>query len=516
MSIYDPFRAKVKVVFFTAIASLVGLGIASALGGGGVSHAMPVIGTEPQIPIEAVQPALDLSDAFVNVAATVTPAVVRIEVRRRSPTPAPRRSDPFRPDQNPQARPDRISGGSGFIISDDGYILTNNHVVDDADQLTVFLQDRRSFTAEVVGRDPFTDVAVIKIDAPDLTKLNFGTSADLRVGEWIVAIGNPGFSGGSGPLDYTVTVGIVSALGRPLDLLQRGLRQDGVSQTISGYAIEDFIQTDAVINPGNSGGPMVNLRGQVVGINSAIASDTGYYQGYGFAIPIDLARRVMEDLVEFGRVHRARLGVGMKGIDDVSAEKYGLPSVAGVELTSITEGGPAEAQGLRVYDVIVSLDGQSIERSGQLQQAIALKRPGDRVSVGVYRDGRSITVDVRLDEANLQGPPEVVAVAAPVRDEVRMDDKLGLRIEDMDRTSAREYGFEEVDGVVITGVQINGPASRRRLGAGWKIRAINRESVDKKSDVEEIMDGVGRGEIVTLQLARFDGSQQIVHIPVAR
>jgi serine protease Do len=516
MSIYDPFRAKVKVAFFTATASLVGLGIASALGWGGISHAMPVIGTEPQIPIEAVQPALDLSDAFVNVASTVTPAVVRIEARRRSPAAAPRRPDPFRPDQNPQARPDRISGGSGFIISDDGYILTNNHVVDGADQLTVFLQDRRSFTAEVVGRDPFTDVAVIKIDAPGLTKLNFGTSADLRVGEWIVAIGNPGFSGGSGPLDYTVTVGIVSALGRPLDLLQRGLRQDGVSQRISGYAIEDFIQTDAVINPGNSGGPMVNLRGQVVGINSAIASDTGFYQGYGFAIPIDLAHRVMEDLVEYGRVRRARLGIGMNPIDDVSAEKYGLPSVAGVELHSITEGGPAEAQGLRVYDVIVSLDGESIERSGQLQQVIALKRPGDLVSVGLYRDGRRITVNVRLDEADLRGPPEVVAAAAPVRDEVRMDDKLGLRIENMDRASAREYGFEEVDGVVITGVQINGPASRRRLGPGGKILAINRESVDKKSDVEEIMDGVGRGEIVTLQLAWSDGRQQIVHIPVAR
>ena len=517
MSIYDPFRAKMKVALFTAAASLMGLGIASALGWGGVSYAMPVIGTEPQIPIQAVQPALDLSDAFVNVAQTVTPAVVRIEVRRqvrgRGITDLQRQ---LQPRTNPQARPDRISGGSGFIISEDGYILTNNHVVEDADLLTVFLQDRRSFTAEIVGRDPFTDVAVIKIDAPDLTKLNFGISADLRVGEWIVAIGNPGFGNGSDPLDYTVTVGIVSALGRPLQLLQRGLQEDVETRANAQWAIEAFIQTDAVINPGNSGGPMVNLRGQVVGINSAIASQSGYYQGYGFAIPIDLAHRVMEDLIEFGRVKRARLGVGMNAIDDVSAEKYGLPTVAGVEITTLTEGGPAEAQGLRVYDVVVTLDGQSIERSGQMQRVIALKRPGDRVSVGVYRDGRLMTVEVRLDEANLQGPPEVVAAAAPVRDEVRMDDKLGLRIENMDRASAREYGFEEVDGVVITGVQINGPASRRRLGPGWKILAINRESVDKKSDVEEIMDGVDRGEIVTLQLVWSDGRQQIVHIPVAR
>ena len=514
MSIYDPFRAKVKVAFYTAAASLMGLGIVSALGWGGVSHAMPVIGTEPQIPIEAVQPALDLSDAFVNVARTVTPAVVRIEARRRSG--APRRQGQLRPPQDPQARPDRVSGGSGFIISDDGYILTNNHVVDEADLLTVFLQDRRSFTAEVVGRDPFTDVAVIKIDAPGLTKLNFGTSADLRVGEWIVAIGNPGFSGGSEPLDYTVTVGIVSALGRPLDLLQRGLRQNSATAEVSGFAIEDFIQTDAVINPGNSGGPMVNLRGQVVGINSAIASENGYYQGYGFAIPIDLAHRVMEDLVEYGRVRRARLGVGMNEIDDVSAESYGLPSVAGVELWSLMEGGPAEAQGLRVYDVIVELDGQPIGRTGQLQQAIAMKRPGDVVSVGVYRDGRRVNVTVQLDEADLQGTREVVAAALPVPDPRRMNDKLGLRIEDMDRTSAREYGYEDVDGVVITDVVINGPAARRGLTVGWRILEINQESVENQSDVEEIMEDVDPGEIVSLHVTSPGDARRTYHVRIAR
>ena len=517
MSIYDPFRAKMKVALFTAAASLMGLGIASALGWGGVSYAMPVIGTEPQIPIQAVQPALDLSDAFVNVAQTVTPAVVRIEVRRqvrgRGITDLQRQ---LQPRTNPQARPDRISGGSGFIISEDGYILTNNHVVEDADLLTVFLQDRRSFTAEIVGRDPFTDVAVIKIDAPDLTKLNFGISADLRVGEWIVAIGNPGFGNGSDPLDYTVTVGIVSALGRPLQLLQRGLQEDVETRANAQWAIEAFIQTDAVINPGNSGGPMVNLRGQVVGINSAIASPTGYYQGYGFAIPIDLAHRVMEDLIEYGRVRRARLGVQMEAIDAVSAESYGLPAVAGVELTSIIEGGPAELQGLRLYDVIVELDGQAIGRTGDLQQAIAMKRPGERVSVGVYRDGRRVTVNVRLDEVSLQGPPTVVPVTAPVRAEVRMDEKLGLRIEDMDRVSASEFGFDEVDGVLITDVQVNGPAARREISAGWKILAINRLPVETQSDVERIMAGVRRGDVVTLHVASPSDFRRIYHVRAAR
>ena len=516
MSIYDPFRAKVKVAFFTAAAALMGLGIASALGWSGGSYAMPLIGTEPQIPVEAVQPALDLSDAFVNVAETVTPAVVRIEARRQARGTATQRSRLFQPEQNPQARPDRITGGSGFIISEDGYILTNNHVVDDADALTVFLQDRRSFPAEIVGRDPFTDVAVIKIDAPDLTKLNFGTSADLRVGEWIVAIGNPGFSGGSDPLDYTVTVGIVSALGRPLGLLGRGLQEDAETRANAQWAIEDFIQTDAVINPGNSGGPMVNLRGQVVGINSAIASPTGFYQGYGFAIPIDLAHRVMEDLVEYGRVRRARLGVAMGPIDNVSAESYGLPTVAGVELRSVIEGGPAEAHGLRAYDVIVEIDDQPIVYMGQLQQAIAMKRPRDRVRVGIYRDGEPMTVTVRLDEVSLQGPPEVLVTRATVREEVRMDDKLGLRIEDMDRESALEYGYEDVDGVVITDVQVNGPASRREIVAGWKILEINQERVRRRSDVESIMEDMRPGEIVMLAVTEPSGIRRIFHIRVAR
>ena len=513
---YDPFRAKVKVALYTAAAALMGLGIASTLGWGGVSYSMPVIGSEPQIPTEAVQPALDLSDAFVNVAEIVTPAVVRIEARRQAPSPSPQALRLGVPNQNPQDRPDRVSGGSGFIISDDGYILTNNHVVDDADQLTVFLQDRRFFEAEVVGRDPFTDVAVIKIDAENLTKLNLGTSAELRVGEWIMAIGNPGFSGGREPLDYTVTVGIVSALGRPLDLLRRGLQENAETSVNAGFAIEDFIQTDAVINPGNSGGPMVNLRGQVVGINSAIASQTGYYQGYGFAIPIDLAFRVTEDLIQYGRVRRAWLGVVMRQIDQISAESYGLPSVSGIELTAIVEGGPSEAQGLRLYDVIVEIDGQPIARVGQMQQTIAMKHPDDRISLGVYRDGAPLTVNIRLGEAPLQARPVAMASAAPVREEERMDEKLGLRIEEMDRTSARDFGYDEVDGVLITDVEVNGPAARRGVVPGWKIVELNREAVEDMSDVRRIMAGVNPGEIVTLLLATPNDNRQITHVRVPR
>ncbi|MCH7892504.1 MAG: PDZ domain-containing protein, partial [Gemmatimonadetes bacterium] len=195
---------------------------------------------------------------------------------------------------------------------------------------------------------------------------------------------------------------------------------------------------------------------------------------------------------------------------------YGLPSVAVVGLWSLMEGGPAEAQGLRVYDVIVELDGQPIERSGQLQQAIAMKRPGDRVSVGVYRDGRRVNVTVQLDEADLQGTREVVAATLPVPDPRRMNDKLGLRIEDMDRTSAREYGYEEVDGVVITDVVVNGPAARRGVAPGWKILEINREPVRRRSDVDRIMANVDPGGIVTLHVAAPNDNRQIFHIRVSR
>jgi len=511
---YDPLRAKMRVTLYSLLACLLGVGIAAGLGWTGTSHVMPVIDTEAQIPAQAVQPALDLSDAFVKVSETVTPAVVRIEARRQRPgaSSARSRNRLFGPDDNPGQTPDRVAGGSGFIISDDGYILTNNHVVADANSLTVFLQDRRSFPATVVGRDPFTDVAVIKIDAPNLRKLSFGSSSELRVGEWIVAIGNPGFGGTSRPLDYTVTVGIVSAIGRPLQLLQRELAQDEETRNNQGFAIEDFIQTDAVINPGNSGGPMVNLRGQVVGINSAIASRTGFYQGYGFAIPIDLAHRVMEDLIEYGRVRRAWLGVAMRPIDQISAEAYGLPTVTGVELTLITDGGPAQAQGLRVYDVLVEVDEQPIGRVGQLQQTIAMRRPGDRIDVKVYRDGRPLTVEIRLGEAPLQREP-VVAVTEPAREE-RMDDKLGLRIEDMTRQNAAEFGYDDIEGPVITDVQVNGPAARRGLTPGWRVLEINRQVVEDAGDVRRIMSRVGRGDIVTLHLAAPNATRQIVHVKV--
>tara|TARA_B110001454_G_scaffold218727_1_gene247628 strand:+ start:1523 stop:3076 length:1554 start_codon:yes stop_codon:yes gene_type:complete len=515
---YDPLRKKLKIALITVFSCLSGLGIASGIGWTTAPRNALVTSSEAQIPNQAIQPALDLSDAFVNVAETVTPAVVRIEARKQRASRGNQNVNPFsnpflRREGNPQPQPDQVAGGSGFIVSDDGYILTNNHVVTDATSLTVFLQDRRSFTATLVGQDPFTDVAVIKIEAENLTKLHFGNSDKLRVGEWIVAIGNPGFGGTSSPLDYTVTVGIVSAMGRPLQLLQRELAQDEETAINRGFAIEDFIQTDAVINPGNSGGPMVNLKGQVVGINSAIASRTGFYQGYGFAIPIDLARRVMEDLVDYGAVRRAWLGVAMRPIDALSAETYGLPSVSGVELTLITENGPAEDYGLQIYDVITEVDDVPIGRVGQLQQNIAMKRPGDAISVRVYRNERPMDVKIVLGQAPLQAKPEIAEASGSVREE-RMDDKLGLAIEDMTPESATAFGYEDVSGALITRVAVNGPAARRGVRPGWKVVEINRRPISDSEEAYGALKDLGNGDIVTLQLAAPSDTRQIIHIRI--
>jgi serine protease Do len=386
---FDPLNCKMQVLALTLAAFVGGVGGASLLGWTSLT-AMPAIQEQPQISEAQVASALGLSQAFVAISQAVTPAVVRIEADRdqqvsmgSAPIPEEFRRFFNLPDgeggEAPRARTQTASG-SGFIVSPEGYILTNEHVISGARRVRVFLPDRREYVAELVGSDPTTDVAVLKIEDRNLPTLSFGTSRDVRVGEWVLAVGNPGFGGGSS-LDYTVTAGIISAIGRPLQLIQRELGQQESSQALAPFAIEDFIQTDAVINPGNSGGPMVNVRGQVVGINSAIASRTGFYQGYGFAIPIDLARRVMEDLVEYGRVRRPYLGVSMVAVEAEDAEYYGLPRTSGVLVQAVPSDGPAAAAGIRQEDVIVAIDDEQVERPSQLQSVIAQKRPGDRVRV---------------------------------------------------------------------------------------------------------------------------------------
>jgi len=505
---YDPLRAKLKVAIYSSVAFLFGLGIASGMGWTGNSYAMPVLDHSPRVEASAVQPALDLSDAFVNISRTVTPGVVRIQVRR--PVTAAQipqhQGIPFldffgpdtpNPEEDPEAeeipRQDRVGGGSGFLVSEDGYILTNNHVVEGASEIQVFLSDRRSFEAELVGRDPFTDVAVIKIEGEGFLPMSLGDSDDVDVGEWVVAIGNPGFGAGT-TLDYSVTTGIVSAIGRPLSLLSNELFRDQATRETSGFAIENFIQTDAVINPGNSGGPMVNLQGQVVGINSAIATQTGFYQGYGFAIPIDLAERVMEDLIEYGRVKRPYLGVRLGGIDDVNAEYYGLPAVSGVEIEGVTAGDPADRAGLQLGDVIWEVEGTPVATQGQLQANIARRHPGDEVTLTIYRDGRPMDLELTLGEILLQDAPDTNPRLAS---RIGAFPTLGLQLEDFDRRSAEAAGLDD-GGVVVTGVEPNSPAARRAMARGLRIIAVNEQPVESAGQATALLSRAEPGSIVSI------------------
>ena len=511
---YDPLRAKAKMVFLSAVACLLGFGIASSLGWTtSTSHAMPPVLESPQVSPEEVQPALDLSAAFTNLADAVTPAVVRIESRRQGSSTDNDQQVPeaFRrffdvPEGEPRPR---INGGSGFIVSADGYILTNNHVVEGADEVTVYFADRRYFTAEIVGADPFTDVAVIKIETDEeLPHMSIGDSDNIRVGEWILAIGNPGF-GNSAQLDFTVTAGIISARGRNVSLLQNDLRNDPrFGQSLSGYAIENFIQTDAVINPGNSGGPMVNLQGQVVGINSAIASTTGSYQGYGFAIPSNLARRVMEDLVEYGMVRRPRIGVSITDVEPEDAEVYGLPAVSGVLVQGIQNDGPSRGL-LEMEDVIVAIDGEPVGYVAELQAKIAERRPGDRVEVTIYRDGRPTDVSVQLGEAPLNSLAPVISEQTALSDE-----RLGINVEPLDTELAEEIGYEVPGGVVLREVAPGSPAARRSVAAftGQKLIRINDYEIDNPEDVRQALNQVEAGQIVSLHFQNPAGVERVVNV----
>jgi serine protease Do len=461
---------------------------------------------------EAVRQATELSEAFVAIAASVTPSVVRIQAEQSAGADGwlSRGLQEFfgRPEEGEEGRRSpRIAGGTGFIVSDDGYILTNNHVVQSADHITVALADKRTFEARVIGRDPTTDVAVIRIGAAGLPAVRLGDSDEARVGQWVLAVGNPGFDQ-SNTLDFTVTSGIISAKGRPLDILASGLRTENPDE--AGFAIEDFIQTDAVINPGNSGGPLVDLDGAVIGINTAIASSNGYSQGYGFAIPSNLAREVMRDLIEHGHVRRALLGVSISDVSVEDAEVYGLGTISGVLVEDFAGDSPARHSGLERHDVIVAVDGRPVERVGQLQRLIAQHDPGESVQLDVVRYGGAREFRVRLAEAQLAEPPDesrlVARRSAPFG--------LGLEVADLTGPVARRYGFAEGGGVVVTGIAPASAADRKRIGDGHRILAINREAARSAREVRSILRRAASASVVSLLMETPDGRTYIVNIRV--
>jgi serine protease Do len=502
----DPVRAKLKLLATTAAAFAGGIAVATGMDWTAGSHAA-LLQTTDQPAAREVRPVAELSEAFISIAESVTPAVVAIETERAPRAGEGRRRGgegeqgspfffPFPDGQQPGPQSPRGSSGSGFLISPDGHIVTNNHVVADADRITVVLSDNRQLPARLVGRDPLTDIAVIKVEGGGFPAVRLGRSGEVRIGEWVLAIGNPL------DLGTTVTSGIVSAQGRTLNNLI------GSAAGGSRWAIEDFIQTDAPINPGNSGGPLVNLRGEVVGVNSAIASPTGFYSGYGFAVPIDLARRVADDLIRYGRTRRPALGVQVTPVNPEDAEVYGLERIEGVVAQDFPEDSPAREAGMQAGDVIVAVDGQRVQRVGQFQRLVASRRPGERVRLDVVRYGDRRSVEVRLTEAPAAPEPEQ-ATAAPRAEAPPL---LGIGVEPVPPAAARERGIPAGEGVLVTEVADFSAAARYAIAPGTVILAVDGREVRDVAGFRRAVERRGPGDVVSLRVVFPLGERGILNV----
>jgi serine protease Do len=446
----------------------------------------------PVVPAAGNMAAASLPD-FTKIVAQNGPAVVNVRVvgvAKASQRQQPQldEDDPFyeffRHFQQPQqprgnGRGELVYGaGSGFIVSPDGVILTNAHVVRDAEEVTVKLQDRREYRAKVIGSDPKTDVAVLKIDAKNLPVVPLGSTRNLQVGEWVLAIGSPY------GLESTVTAGVVSAKGRSLP-------NDSVP----------FIQTDVAVNPGNSGGPLFNARGQVVGINSQIYSQTGGFQGLSFAIPIDVAVRIKDQIMATGKVQHAKLGVTVQDVNQGFADSFKLASPDGALVSSVERGSAADKAGLKSGDVIRKVDGQPIVASGELTGIVSIARPGDKMALDVWRDGKIVQVNTTLGNASDKGAPSVT-------DSLASNDKgakLGLALRPLEPIERSQSGI--MTGLVIE--DAGGPAEAAGVQPGDVLLAINGKPVNSVSQVRDV---VGKStKSVALLIQRGDDK---IFIPV--
>jgi serine protease Do len=507
--------SRTKIAIVSVLAFAFGVVFASSMDWTDRIFAQGAATQAPKPRQEEVKTLADASNAFVSISEHITPAVVSVQAerdprarpntRQRNPVLPPGFEELFRGDpQQPQQRPQEATG-SGFIVSRDGYILTNNHVVEGADRVQVAMQDRRVFDAKIIGRDPTTDVAVLKIEGKNFTAVAFGDDEKLRIGEWVLAIGNPL------GLDFTVTAGIVSAKGRGLPGLQR-----------SNYDISDFIQTDAAINPGNSGGPLVNARGEVVGINSAIASQTGFYSGYGFAIPITLAKQVMDDLIAHGEVRRAVIGVSIGEVFPEDAQVAGLRTIAGVKVQAYSgEDSPAMAAGIEPGDIIVRADGRAVDRVSALQRVIRAKRPGDFVDLEAMRYGTRKQFRVKLTSA-----PKNLGVVAeaddpPARAPLPANSRLGISVEPPPTEFVQAVQLpEQYRGLRVADIDPGSPAENKLLVNDILVEVLpSKTKIRTLTDLAKALDNVRPGEVVSFlvyQPVRGGGGQtRVVNLRTA-
>ena len=384
---------------------------------------------------------------FISAAEAVTPAVVNIKASQSS-------------DFDFWGGTYGGSSGSGVIISEDGYIVTNNHVIEEGKRLEVTLNDHRKYPAKLIGADPSTDLALLKVDVKGLPHLIFGNSDKIRIGEWVLAVGNP-FN-----LESTVTAGIVSAKGRSIDIL------DDI------YKVESFIQTDAAVNPGNSGGALVNTNGELIGINTAIITRSGRYEGYSFAIPSNLARKVIRDLKDFGVVQRAILGISIDEVTDERAKKLDLESVEGIYVSKVSENSGAQEAGLRKGDVIVKINGAKTSSMPVLQEQIARFRPGNTVKVDYFRNGKRYQTDVTLK--NMNGTTALVSSAL----DNALLEEIGFEIRDLSDEEIKRLGTK---GAKVVSIYRGSKIERTNMDPDFIITRINQKSIRTAEDVATIL-----------------------------
>jgi serine protease Do len=449
-----------------------------------------------------------LGRAFAEIAEKASPAVVAIKAEKKIIVTYPQSPygfqpvDPFSRDfferffqrrfpqqqrRSPQRESLEIGQGSGFIVSPDGYILTNNHLVGGVDDVKVTLTDGRDFTARIVGTDPDSDVAVVKIDANNLPYLEMADSDKIEVGQWVLAIGNP-FG-----LSHTVTAGIISAKGR------------------SGFGIaefEDFIQTDAAINMGNSGGPLVNLDGKVIGINTALISPGMTNVGIGLAIPINIAKPVYKQIVAKGLVTRGWLGVGIADLTPEKAKQMDINDGKGVLIPEVMVDSPAAKAGIKPGDVIVEMDGSPVEQAGELQRKIALKEPGKSVELVVIRDGSRKKITAKLEKRPPREQLEAERGSASA-----VVEKLGITVQNLTEDTAKQYGYEGLKGVLVTNVEEDSPAAEAGIEPGCLIQEVNRKQVTNiRQFNEEVQKATKDGRIMLL--IRFENRSIFVILTI--